>query len=314
MSSLTQNDAQSKDDSVQNGSSASVNIPQKSTVTSTGSCSTDTPLPKNNKGRKYPGELKEEIASIDINTVPQHIMDAHVEKFEVLKAKYPGEFNSWRSRQNWAKKNKVAFAPEFDRFADFLEFHGPKPEPTYTLDRIDNKKGYIPGNTRWASKTEQSANRSNVKRHYIDGEEIPQPDIAHALGVTPDALRKKLSRGASILDVIAKRVSATEPKPKKIPKTLGEWPWPPDCEDKWERAYQARTKSEENRLAFFISYSNAQVDRTRSFPEPMSPKHMAETEFWLKMRKLAKVTVDRAEREYFARNALGSQSVESWQN
>lgn len=36
---------------------------------------------------------------------------------------------------------------------------GPKPTPEHSLDRIDNDKGYIPGNLRWATKKEQSSNR-----------------------------------------------------------------------------------------------------------------------------------------------------------
>jgi hypothetical protein len=36
---------------------------------------------------------------------------------------------------------------------------GPKPTPQHSLDRIDNDQGYIPGNLRWATKSEQNKNR-----------------------------------------------------------------------------------------------------------------------------------------------------------
>ena len=36
---------------------------------------------------------------------------------------------------------------------------GPKPTPKHSLDRIDNEKGYIPGNLRWATATQQHHNR-----------------------------------------------------------------------------------------------------------------------------------------------------------
>lgn len=48
-------------------------------------------------------------------------------------------------------------------FIKYIEDNlGDCPE-SYSLDRIDNKKGYIPNNLRWASPIEQSANRRTTK-------------------------------------------------------------------------------------------------------------------------------------------------------
>jgi hypothetical protein len=43
-------------------------------------------------------------------------------------------------------------------FTRFLKDMGKRPEGM-TLDRIDNEKGYEPGNVRWADATTQSQNR-----------------------------------------------------------------------------------------------------------------------------------------------------------
>ncbi len=48
-------------------------------------------------------------------------------------------------------------------FEDFLEDMGPA-LPDYTLDRIDNSKGYNKENCRWASRLEQTHNRKNINK------------------------------------------------------------------------------------------------------------------------------------------------------
>ena len=43
----------------------------------------------------------------------------------------------------------------------FLRDMGHPPTPNHTLDRIDNNKGYEPGNCRWATPLEQGSNKRN---------------------------------------------------------------------------------------------------------------------------------------------------------
>lgn len=49
--------------------------------------------------------------------------------------------------------------PSWDQFSNFYADLGPKPAPGYSLDRINNDKGYCKENCRWADRKTQRANQ-----------------------------------------------------------------------------------------------------------------------------------------------------------
>lgn len=51
-----------------------------------------------------------------------------------------------------------------DSFEAFFAYIGPKPDPSYSIDRIDVNGNYEPGNVRWADKWTQARNRRNSRR------------------------------------------------------------------------------------------------------------------------------------------------------
>lgn len=51
-----------------------------------------------------------------------------------------------------------------ESFEVFLADVGERPSPELSLDRIDNDRGYWPGNVRWATGSEQNRNRRPFKK------------------------------------------------------------------------------------------------------------------------------------------------------
>jgi hypothetical protein len=89
-----------------------------------------------------------------------------------------------------------------DGFQAFLADMGERPDGC-TLDRIDNEGPYSPGNCRWATVAEQTANRRSNRKHHLlhDAEALAEAyhdrgpaEIARELGAHPRSVYKALSR------------------------------------------------------------------------------------------------------------------------
>lgn len=56
----------------------------------------------------------------------------------------------------------IRVCERWEVFENFLADVGPRPSPKHSIDRIDNDKGYEPGNVRWATHDVQMMNTSRV--------------------------------------------------------------------------------------------------------------------------------------------------------
>lgn len=68
----------------------------------------------------------------------------------------------------------IAVCERWKSYKTFLADMGRKPEPSYSIERIDVNGNYEPSNCRWASKKDQIANRRPFKtgslRSFTDAE------------------------------------------------------------------------------------------------------------------------------------------------
>lgn len=81
-----------------------------------------------------------------------------------------------------------------DGFQNFLFDMGMRPSPKYSIDRIDNDKGYEPGNCRWATVIEQRRNQRRCIKVEYGGEVVLLTELLERLGLPypPYAARLKL--------------------------------------------------------------------------------------------------------------------------
>lgn len=97
--------------------------------------------------------------------------------------------------KNYGARGIVMHDEWRDDFMSFLSCIGLRPGRGYSLDRIDNDKGYVPGNVRWANKRAQSHNmrKNNILTHA--GRSQTLTAWADEIGVVPSTLHYRLKEG-----------------------------------------------------------------------------------------------------------------------
>ena len=78
-------------------------------------------------------------------------------------------------------------------YETFLKDMGEKPDG-YTIERIDNNKGYSKDNCKWATPKEQAKNRRTNINITFNGETHNISEWAIIIGISPSSLKKRLIR------------------------------------------------------------------------------------------------------------------------
>lgn len=84
-----------------------------------------------------------------------------------------------------------------------LDNLGTKPSPEMSLDRVDNNRGYEPGNLRWATRAEQARNKRVYKRTN-NGERI-RKIMEVRKDITYESIRMWVASGMTDEEILNKR-------------------------------------------------------------------------------------------------------------
>lgn len=114
------------------------------------------------------------------------------------------EYRSWAAMKSrcsnpndhtWHDYGRVGIrvCDRWQKFENFFADMGPRP-PGTSLDRIDNARGYDPGNCRWATNKQQSENRRSTTFVEWRGQRATVSEWAKRMGMSQAALWFRLKR------------------------------------------------------------------------------------------------------------------------
>jgi hypothetical protein len=121
-------------------------------------------------------------------------------------SKQPPEYQVWaqivqrcfnpkcRKYPRYGGRGIAMHLPWRESFVAFFEAVGPRPSSGYSIERIDNDKGYFPGNVKWATREEQARNKSTSCIVRYGGEEVVISELAERTNINKNTLWNRIFR------------------------------------------------------------------------------------------------------------------------
>lgn len=101
----------------------------------------------------------------------------------------------------------IVVCERWQRFQVFLADMGERPAGM-SIERIDNDRGYEPGNCRWATPSEQAQNTRVAHRITFRGETRTLTDWCRVLGIDRSTAQRRIARGWKAAEALAGRRGA----------------------------------------------------------------------------------------------------------
>lgn len=121
--------------------------------------------------------------------------------------------NAWKTMKARCsnKKNKsfpryggrgITVCERWMTFENFLSDMGDRPDKTYSIERLDNNRGYEPGNCVWAKAKTQGRNKSNNRLISACGTTLTLSEWCEMTGLGPSTISDRIKRGWDVEDAL----------------------------------------------------------------------------------------------------------------
>lgn len=91
-----------------------------------------------------------------------------------------------------------------DSFKEFLYYMGPRPGKGYSIGRVNNDKGYVPGNVRWETPEQQARNTKTNRFVTVNGKKMCLSQLADEHKLDRRLVRNRIESGLTPEEAVSK--------------------------------------------------------------------------------------------------------------